>query len=187
MGAYPPLFGHTLNFLFRQGSKFGFGREPDSQGRYRRKNTGYFNVSAARIQWKTSRTRIRPPKTGTRNQTLFCRVVWGTISVAAQDWRLERNLCEMYVGGKLFSARQASPILRNQRNFAGRSLSELWQELLRISTHIHAYSYIYIYNIIYKARSFLTRASSIIPVAFWSLLICKSLPELEHMELKFAA
>ena len=38
------------------GFQYGFGHETDRQGCYRRK----FDVSATRIQWKTSRTRIRP-------------------------------------------------------------------------------------------------------------------------------
>ncbi len=46
--------------IWKQGSKYGFGNETYRHGRYRRKNTGEFDVSATRIQWKASRTRIRP-------------------------------------------------------------------------------------------------------------------------------
>ena len=45
-------------FIFYKVPKYEFGRGTDRHGRYRRKNTGKFDVSASRIQWKTSRTRI---------------------------------------------------------------------------------------------------------------------------------
>ena len=53
-------------FLFDKVSKYAFGQETDRQGRYRCKNTDKFIVSATQIQWKTSRTRIRP-KCGQNN------------------------------------------------------------------------------------------------------------------------
>jgi len=40
--------------------KYGFGHETDRQKSYGRKNTGEFGVSAIRIQWTTSRTKILP-------------------------------------------------------------------------------------------------------------------------------
>ena len=70
---FPVLLATTFfTFLFGQVPKYGFGRETDRQGRYRRKNTGQFDVSATRIQWKTSRTEIRPKVLNERVRTLFC-------------------------------------------------------------------------------------------------------------------
>ena len=40
---------------------YAFGHETNRQGHYTRNNkSGNFDVSATRIQWKTSRTTIRP-------------------------------------------------------------------------------------------------------------------------------
>ena len=41
-------------------TKYAVGHQTDRHGRYRRKNTGKFDVSATRTQWKTSRNRILP-------------------------------------------------------------------------------------------------------------------------------
>jgi len=60
-GIHPSFFGHTYKLLLfcDRVPEYEFGDETECQGRYRSKNTGNSDVSANRIQWKTSRTRIR--------------------------------------------------------------------------------------------------------------------------------
>jgi len=54
------LLAHTFLLFFGRIPKYGFGHEADRQKCYGRKNTGKFGVSANRIQWTMSRTKIRP-------------------------------------------------------------------------------------------------------------------------------
>jgi len=51
---------YFFTFCFGRTPKSGFWHETDRQKCYGRKNTGKFGVSANRIQWTTSRTKIRP-------------------------------------------------------------------------------------------------------------------------------
>jgi len=64
------LLATTCYVFSRPSSKDGFGHKTDRHGCYRRKNTSKFDVSATRMQWKTSWTRIRPKIRG--NNSNFC-------------------------------------------------------------------------------------------------------------------
>jgi len=57
---YPVSLARTFLLFFGRPPKSGFGHEADCQTCYGRKNTGKFGVSAIRIQWTTSRTKLRP-------------------------------------------------------------------------------------------------------------------------------
>ena len=57
---YPVLLARTFLHFFSRIPKYGFGHETDLQKCYGHKNTGKFGISAIRIQWTTSRTKIRP-------------------------------------------------------------------------------------------------------------------------------
>jgi len=73
--SYTPLTRHgsgMLQFvLFDRVPKYAFGHETDRQGRYGPQNSCKFDVSATRIQWKTSRTRIWS-EIRKQMKTLFC-------------------------------------------------------------------------------------------------------------------
>jgi len=56
----PVLLARTFLLFFQPDAKIWIRHETDRQKCYGRKNTGRFGVSAIRIQWTTSRTRIRP-------------------------------------------------------------------------------------------------------------------------------
>jgi len=53
-------------FVLGQLPKYGFEHEADRKGRYRRKNKVKFDVFATRMQWETSRTRMRPKSPQTK-------------------------------------------------------------------------------------------------------------------------
>ena len=58
-------------FVFRPDSRIWIRHETDRHKCYGCKNTGNFGVSANRIQWPTSRTRIRPKSKKNKVKTLF--------------------------------------------------------------------------------------------------------------------
>ena len=67
----PVLLATTFLLFSRPGSKYGFGRETERNVLYRCQNTYEFDVPATRIQWNTSRTRIRPKARKTKFEFYF--------------------------------------------------------------------------------------------------------------------
>jgi len=66
----PVLLARPFLLFFLPNSKIWIRHETDRQKCYGRKNSGKFGVSAIRVQWTTSRTKIRP-KSMKNVKTLF--------------------------------------------------------------------------------------------------------------------